>query len=127
MNAEYPTLAEHLAQHHWRGSTLGCECRWNWPKERNYFCGEDERIAEMHRKHQAATWREACTIRTAEQLDALPEHAIVRAGTNGHAYEKSMLFTLIGRRWMEAGNGSPERSDDIGLPALLIWHPGWVS
>lgn len=48
-----------------------------------------------------------------------------RAGTNGNAYEKSMLFTLIGRRWMEAGNGSPERSEDVGLPALLLWHPSW--
>jgi hypothetical protein len=72
-------------------------------------------------------WRDACTITTAEQLDALPDRSIVRAGTNGHAYEKSMLFTLTGRRWMEAGNGSPERSDAIGLPALLIWHPGWTA
>ena len=54
------------------------------------------------------------------ELDALPEGAIVRA-SNGHAYEKSMKWTLTGRRWLEAGNSSPERPDDIPLPATLLY------
>jgi hypothetical protein len=56
------------------------------------------------------------------ELDELPEGSIVRAA-NGHAYEKSMRFTLVGRRWLEAGNSSPERADDIPLPADLLYRP----
>lgn len=58
----------------------------------------------------------------ASELDALPEGSIVRA-RNGHAYEKSMQFTLVGRRWLEAGNSSPERGEDIPLPADLLYSP----
>lgn len=43
---------------------------------------------------------EARTVRTVEQLNALPDGAIVQA-KNGHAYERSMTFTLTGRRWLE--------------------------
>ena len=50
-------------------------------------------------------------------------HAIVRSDINGHAYEKSMQYTMVGRRWWEAGNASPERSEDIPLPARVIHHP----
>lgn len=111
MNAEFPTLAEVLADHR----PYGLDCK----------CGRPINSDADWAQHVAEVWREACTIRTAEQLDALPDHSIVRAGTNGHAYEKSMWGALFGRRWMEAGNASPERSEDIGLPALLLWHPSW--
>lgn len=56
----------------------------------------------------------------ADELDMLPEGAIIRAA-NGHAYEKSMQFTLTGRRWLEAGNSSPERNQDIPLPATMLY------
>lgn len=56
----------------------------------------------------------------ASELDMLPEGSIIRAG-NGHAYEKSLQFTMVGRRWFEAGNSSPERAEDIPLPATLLY------
>ncbi|AVO25502.1 hypothetical protein SEA_KYKAR_79 [Mycobacterium phage Kykar] len=44
-------LTEAQALHRWRGDFLGCGCGWNWPEERTYFCGEDERIAKAHAAH----------------------------------------------------------------------------
>ncbi|AAN12490.1 hypothetical protein SEA_NORMANBULBIEJR_80 [Mycobacterium phage NormanBulbieJr] len=46
-------LTEALVLHQWRGDFLGCGCGWNWPEERTYFCGEDERIAKAHAAHVA--------------------------------------------------------------------------
>lgn len=65
------------------------------------------------------------TLNEQDELDALPEGTIIRAN-NGHAYEKSMQFTMVGRRWFEAGNSSPERSADIPLPATLLYIPDYV-
>lgn len=52
MNPELrAVLTEAQALHRWRGDFLGCGCGWNWPEERTYFCGEDERIAKAHAAH----------------------------------------------------------------------------
>lgn len=40
--------------HQWRGEVLGCGCGWNWPEERTYFCGEEDRISKAHSAHVAA-------------------------------------------------------------------------
>lgn len=56
---ERMNAAEVIAAHLWRGDTLGCECGWNWPEERTWFCGEDERIAKAHVAHQLDALREA--------------------------------------------------------------------
>lgn len=40
--------------HQWRGEVLGCGCGWNWPEERTYFCGEEDRISKAHSEHVAA-------------------------------------------------------------------------
>lgn len=55
-------------------------------------------------------------------LSELPDGSILRSA-NGHAYEKSMKFTMIGRRWLEAGNASPERTEDIPLPVTVLYQP----
>ncbi|OBK09147.1 hypothetical protein [Mycolicibacterium conceptionense] len=47
-------IADVVVAHEWRGGILGCGCGWNWPEERTYFCGEDERIARAHAAHVAA-------------------------------------------------------------------------
>lgn len=48
---------------------------------------------------------------------------IIRAA-NGNAYEKTAEYTLIGRRWLKAGNASPESDSRIPLPAIVLWQPG---
>lgn len=67
-----------------------------------------------HRAHVAATWREARTVRTVEELDALLlVGTILRCGY-GRVWEK-----LPGHRrfsGMEVGK-------DLGVPALVVWTP----
>ncbi|MCG5431212.1 hypothetical protein LV457_02765 [Mycobacterium sp. MYCO198283] len=62
-------------------------------------------------------------VETVEELDALPEHCIIRSQRNGHAYEKNRRYCQAGKPWWEAGNGSCMSSDDVPLPALLLWTP----
>lgn len=63
---------------------------------------QDDWAAHTHAQHQADVWREACTIRTVDQLNALPGRAVVRSA-DGY---------IVERRRVE-------------LPALLLWHPDW--
>lgn len=133
MSAEFPALAAVVRQHRlvtYLDKSSGSLWIGSWPTRYRCECGwvsdESDCTRTDHPEHVESAWREVCTVRTVEQLDGLPDHAIVRSSTDGHAYEKSMLFTMAGRRWWEAGNGSPVRSADIGLPALLIWHPDWA-
>lgn len=120
---DFPSLAQVLARHEsmrdpYRRCQV-CICdRWS-------DTDHGDNGHHTHVAHQADAWREACTIRTVEELEALPDGATVR-GANGHAFEKSSeSWTFDDRRWGEAGNSSPDRSEDIKLPALLIWHPEW--
>lgn len=65
-------------------------------------------------------WREACTIRTVEQLDALPEGAVVRRfGFTPQVFERASDL------WLVPGNDSPDYPGEHMLPALLLWHPDW--
>ncbi|WFN94145.1 MULTISPECIES: hypothetical protein [Gordonia] len=68
---------------------------------------------EEHAEHVADTWREARTVQTVEELDALPVGTILRCGY-GRVWEK-----LAGHRrfsGMEVGK-------DLGVPALVVWTP----
>lgn len=60
--------------HAWRGGILGCECRWNWPEERTYFCGEEERIAIAHADHVAGEVAKALQLTTETALQLTTEH-----------------------------------------------------
>lgn len=68
---------------------------------------------------------QACAITTVEQLDALPDGAIVRAAT-GQAWHRSGRYDPAEPWW---GSGSEIESDSAGIarPARLIWHPDWAT
>lgn len=125
--ADIPSLAEVLAEHVWRGGILGCQCGWDWPEERTYACGEDERITAAHIAHVADAWQEACTIRTAEQLESLPVGAAVLD------LEVADVFHAVSRpapqvpAWVQPGHAYRAMADEVPLPALLIWQPRWTS
>jgi hypothetical protein len=99
--SEFPSLAEILARHaDWvsDGARL-CSCFWT---------DQSENASSSRRlwsEHVEATWREACTISTVEQLHALPDRAVM-------AMRKGQVFYV----YAVTGND---------LPALLIWHPDW--
>lgn len=68
-------------------------------------------------------WREACTITTVEQLDALPVGSITTdSDVIGGNYER--VATEDGEEWWTDGMNDPNH-DARDLPTLLIWHPDW--
>lgn len=66
--------------HQWRGEVLGCGCGWNWPEERTYFCGEEDRISKAHSAHVAAEIDKALGGLTREWL-------AVAFDARGHGYQ----------------------------------------
>lgn len=70
----------------------------------------------------AAAWHEACTVRSFEELDALPENATILVGG------RSVLQR--GRSgWYGPGYEVSMDSEDIidgGCAIALLWHPGWA-
>lgn len=110
----YPSGLEAVLAEHGEledsGST--CECGF-WSRDISYT------------QHVVDVFRRECEISSFDELDALPFGSIVR-GSNGHAFEKSdEAWTFQDRAWGESGNASPDRSEDIPLPALLLFHPSW--
>lgn len=113
MSAEYPTLAEVPNWHQpvafsSRPHSLWCQkCLRHWPTD-EFF------------PHQADAWREACTIRTAEQVLNLPAGVVhsnhdgaIELFADGHWYLPGRRDAIAFRRVLD------------NLPALLIWHPSW--
>lgn len=97
---------------------------------------QDERD-RTHAEHQAEVWREACTIRTVEQLDTLNRCADSLTGplikSNGVQINDDTGTTGLGGvlegngdgTWNDYDGGRDLTSDQVALPALLLWHPGW--
>jgi hypothetical protein len=120
--ADFPTLASIINAHHWRGTTLGCACHeWNWTEPLTHFCGEEERIERAHAEHVAAEWVKARTIETVEQLDALPDHSIIRCA-GGAAWHKQELYSQ-GEPWWCAGSEIESPPTAVQLPARLLYDP----
>lgn len=59
------------------------------------------------------------TITTAEELDALPAGSIIR-DSEGDACEKS---EALSERWWVAGYMVSSPSQEVTLPATLLWSP----
>lgn len=124
MSAEFPTLAEVMAGHaDWvsEGVRL-CSCFWT----------DGSPDAQSSRliwaKHVESEWREACTIRTATQLDALPVGAVVLA-----VWAAELTPTPVLSRYIDGWFGFPclQPMHPLGSgrnseTALLIWHPEWA-
>lgn len=114
--SEFPTLAEVVAKHadFWIGGESphrSCTCGWTDYGPRAQVSREQFAV------HVREEWRDACTITTVEQLDALPVRCIVR-WSHGSTDERE----ACGWSW------GPTAHDDFfadGDTALLIWHPDW--
>lgn len=125
MSAEFPTLAEVVAKHRWvsKSSTTryvaGCACGWELDIANTHRTG-----LQLHGEHVEQVWREACTIRTVEQLDALPDRSVVFAA-NEAAWIKVSGWSPD-EPWWVTGSSIESPSADIALPALLIRHPDWA-
>jgi hypothetical protein len=121
MSGEFPTLAEVMARHaDWvsEGVRL-CSCFWT----------DGSPDAQHSRltwaKHVESEWREACIVRTVEQLAALPLNTVV-VDAIGIPRTKRHGNSHMPGGWTHAGNGpltSRELAD--GRDMVIAWHPGW--
>lgn len=110
-------IDKHLNLSGLRSNAWECSCgaAAYWAGDSPYDGGE-----VSHADHQAAVWREVCTIRLVEELGGLPVGSVVRH-VNGDVSVK-----MRGRHmdsWQSVGDDDAEGGAE--LPALLVWHPGW--
>lgn len=61
-------------------------------------------------------------IETVEQLDALPDHSIVRCAA-GAAWHKQELYCSPGEPWWCAGSEIESPASDVMLPARVLYTP----
>ena len=83
-------------------------------------CGQAINSDADWARHLDEAWTEARTIRTVEQLDALPKRSVIRSSV-GDYWERLSRST-----WdclSENGEGPTSPSTGIPLPALVLWTP----
>ncbi|WP_336790410.1 hypothetical protein [Gordonia malaquae] len=68
---------------------------------------------KAHRAHVADAWREARTVRTDDELDALPGLAIVKPFA---PLSEAVLAS-------DLADDRLDNPDDDDLPALILWTP----
>lgn len=85
--------------HQWRGEVLGCGCGWNWPEERTYFCGEEDRISKAHSAHVAAEIDKALGKLTRETVREQVPYGDSTSGVMPTAWKKPR----IRHRWVSVG------------------------
>ena len=72
----------------------------------------------------AAGYRKPRTITTAEELDALPvDTAIIGTSHEPKRWPGSPYAKTPNGEWFDYGNGYTVGSDDIMLPATIIFEP----
>ena len=121
-----PDLAEVLAAHTYYEEFGLCRCRLG----KDYDYGFD---SETWYHHAAQAWRDACTIRTVEQLNApeLPEGTLIAEihhpddGCDGMCWVVPVVWEMLSPPgWICHTYRPPEAHPR--LPCRLIWHPEWA-
>lgn len=119
------SLEQHLAAHQLGkridNNTLVCTCG-DFVRD---MPGTYDDPYREHRAHVAASWQEARTVRTVEELDALPFLTLIRevyapspSGNDyGGVYERRVT------EWECIAGVFHEEQIPIHLPALILWTP----
>lgn len=119
----YPSLKQFLTSHRFDDSSPASEV----------FCHESDDSPQVGLKrgpnaqsdweewvdHVTDAWREVCTIRTAEQLDALPLGSILLTAAQ-NPVQKAHADGL----WWMAHKDSPMPTH-LMVGFQLVWHPDW--
>ena len=103
------SLEQHLAAHEYTFGACGCGQAFEYDSRTLLSA-----IRDAHRAHVAATWREARTVRTVEELDALDGGVVVmllHSTGEPHGARMTADHTMC-RKWIETG-----------LALLIIWDP----
>jgi hypothetical protein len=74
----------------------------------------------LHGEHVAAAYREARTVRTVEELDVLPECPLVRSDDRQTWECGGSGFDCLS----ENGSAGLYPTEEVRLPALVLWMPG---
>lgn len=90
-------------------------------EESEYFTPKDNDIASVVIKWLEFDQGVTRTIRTVEQLDALPEQSVIRNDMFGVVFEREIEND--GTAIWASIHGEPRTS--VSLPATLLWHPDW--
>lgn len=117
------SLEQHLAAHR----EVGVDPDNNWSTV--CICGTviadeyaDVDVDALHNAHVAAAWREVRTVRTVEELDALPAMTVVR-GADEFVWERNSVPNVWGDlQWEYVGDSDPQDRPDIG-PWTVLWTP----
>lgn len=119
------TLEQHLAEHPVTVDDLGrrCACDPDAVRYDGPYPEDEALFYELHAAHVAATWREARTVRTDEELDALPIGAVVHTTVSEYrrVIDGGEFDTEEG--WVPIGESIAFSHDCIDLPALVLWAP----
>lgn len=119
--SEFPSLSEVLAKHEAMRDPFRqcqvCICD-EWADTDHGDNGH-----HTHVDHQGAAWRESCTIRTFEELDALPALAVISSDPEVTGDGNRWTWERFDEGWFTTAFGPAGYPD---LPALLIWHPSWA-
>lgn len=124
------TLEQHLAAHwptvhthaglHW-SHMYQCKCGWMPPQD------DPDPIESIHAAHVAATWREARTVRTVEELEALPFGAVIREAVVENHRATGADWNRVWEKWHEGKWVCPgdhtEGTQTPALPAVILWTP----
>ena len=117
------TLEQHLEDHMYVDTYDGwesCECGWREEQERRSESGS----IFTHAAHVAATWHEARTVRTVEELDALPIGSVVQEIGEEHTWIRHGSLWHCSCDGTDVPWSSPALFEEQGgEPLLVIWHP----
>lgn len=93
-----------------------CSCGWESPVRGK------QHPREAHADHVVDMLRQARTITTIDQLDALPVETVVRElSRDGFVLEKYWDQVWDEARWLYPGDDDPQPFPS--LPALVLWRP----
>lgn len=129
------SLEQHLTDHEYLDTFDGwesCECGWREEIERRSETGS----VFTHAAHVADAWRESRTVRTVDELDALPDRSIIRAEKERGPRTGATYFEKLWRgKWLNLDpsdryDGEESLDSDLiikwfakGGQCRILWTP----
>ena len=82
-------------------------------------------FVRLHAEHVAGVVRDTRTIRTVEDLKALPVRSIVYSHDDPGLVWQRQSVMPDGHDWLVTADAFRRHPRGISLPARVLWHPEW--